>query len=603
MKELNWDSRKLRASDLKGLSVDELESLFRTIGEAEIDATQLLIDNKAIISKKILALSRESGTKAQAKLDTLPVLIENTGLPVPKMADIKAGAGDANLLLVNVPATDTVFFEIIKAITLDITQKTKGITPELSVEPMICGNTKGNRLVARWKIEGALSIAQLLALANIAQDCYGQKVQGLDERGKSWEREVKIRALDNKFLRSIWGLYFGPDSMYDSEALGISVSRKFLRDSEAQFLRESHPLDWMSRTTSAKPIETFIEFRDGITNNAKTGLPQDLLINLLVQVSSILAHKAVIDKRICFTAIYRALNRVGAREINYDELYDMQSILERVDTAILIALRRPDLAKEYRFSSRSMLMAGVPGVGKTTLAHYLMNQELDALFITLDATMLEADLRGSSQAGISSTLFRIDQIRKTTGLQVVVMVDDIEYLFAEGEGNGGLIVKALNLLQGVKQKGFLLLASTNNPEFIDPRLYEPQRIGEMVHVPIPNEAIRVGILEKLLACIPLESPEKIVTTAKLLASKTNGWTHRWLDELITRTTLGHAKKIELKAIPEHSGITEEELLNTQKSLQALVGPRHIIKRDREINQFIFKTWEEMGLRGPKTNSD
>ena len=115
---------------------------------------------------------------------------------------------------------------------------------------------------------------------------------------------------------------------------------------------------------------------------------------------------------------------------------------------------------------------------------------------------------------------------KRSTLPVILIIDDIDVILDEE----GVVSKFLNMMQGIRQMGLRVIASTNYPDKIDPRLLEPGRLSKVVHVPLPQEADRYGVLMTYMKRLPIRSDEQ-EAIAREMAERTEGWSHRYLWEL------------------------------------------------------------------------
>ncbi|MBI2636861.1 MAG: ATP-binding protein, partial [Parcubacteria group bacterium] len=295
--------------------------------------------------------------------------------------------------------------------------------------------------------------------------------------------------------------------------------------------------------------------------------------------------------------VFRALNRVGAEGAARAELYGLAGVLETIERVILLPLQQPELARHYWFSPESVLLVGVPGVGKTLLAKFLMSQPYNAIFAAVESTKLLVDLLNEKGSHI---LLQIDRIGSATQLPVILLLDDIDTLTSEKERDSAVISKLLNLFQGVREKGFYIIASTNHPERIDARLLEPGRLSKIVHVPIPDREERVGILELHLRGMPFQDERARVGTVQALADETDGWTGRYLRALALE--VGRVRGLELVngnlLQPVGEPTEPMQLADFQRARELILAGVDIgkfKKEDERIQRFISRRTHGMGF--------
>ncbi len=249
---------------------------------------------------------------------------------------------------------------------------------------------------------------------------------------------------------------------------------------------------------------------------------------LVVQLAYLLRHRALIESAPLWATIFRELNKIGTKPIDRKGLYGTEHTLAIIERVMLLPYQQPELAHILRIGSESVMLVGVPGVGKTLLEHYLMTSDYNVIFAAVDGDALRADLTKSGGDVIASPLLlRVDTIRRRSTLPVVLIIDDIDVTL----NNEGIVSKFLNLMQGIRQKGLLIFASSNYPERLDPRLLEPGRLSKLLHVPLPNTANRYGVLMVYLEPLPFRSDLEREEICKKLADRTKGWTQRFLWEL------------------------------------------------------------------------
>lgn len=525
--------------------------------------------------------------------------VKEAGLPVtPIISAPEIPIGDVNLLMNTVPLVAAPFDRIIIDLASNLITTTEGLAPTMEVKPMRCGQTKGQRIIAKWTIPRPISIGELFGVELLARAAYEREVSGHKKEGTGWESVVHYYDLQNKAVTGREAIYFGPDSTFDSEATGVIVSRKFTNAAEAKYLAQAHPEDWMTRSIEKTVMSTEIELREGPMDKDKPGLAQDRFLQLIIQLSYLFAKKRLIERRILMTAIYRELNKVGTNPIEREKLYGMKSTLKVIERVLILPLQRPDLATRLRFKPESVLLVGVPGIGKTFLSHYLMTGSYNAIFASIDSDRLRVDLAKSGDSGMSSVFLRIDTINEATSLPVILILDDIDVILEE-RGDRGIVSKFLNLMQGIRQRGFYILASTNYPEKIDIRLLEPGRLSKIVHVGLPDRNDRAGVIANHLVGLPFASEEEKQEVIETMATATDGWTQRYLWELCAEAArlcgLEIAEHPAGEPVPIATPLTKQHFETAQTELLKGINLKDLRDWDDRIADFVSKTRKKMGF--------
>lgn len=525
-----------------------------------------------------------------------PVLLEQLSSPV----------GDMNLLLDRVPFTTPVGSKLLKGVAEKLIKETKGILPQIfGVFDFVVGQLTKPRLVVKWSISRSPRLTDIHGVHQIVKRYCGEEVRGLKPNGHGWETVIKYRDSRDKVSPKRCGVYFGPSSLYHSGSYGVTVTRIFKRDSEFRFLKEEHPNDWLSRSAQGGDVGEFeVELREGDVwkgdDDRRHDLAQANLLSLIVQLSYFLEYGGFIDFRTLAIAVFRALNLVGAEKASRARLFGLGEVLDTIERVLLLPLQQPHLAKFYGFPAESILMVGAPGVGKTTVAKFLMGQKYNAIFAAVNTDKLLLDLSAPEGSGI---LLEIDKIGAATKLPVVLLIDDIDSLLGSGDKSATLVSKVLNLLQGIREKGFYVIASTNHPEKIDARLLEPGRLSKIVYVSLPSYEDRLGILRLITEGKPFVDEDDRNRIIAAMAKETEGWTGRYLEELvfeagrISSQLLVSDSAAGAEPLAEGCPLTSDHFQQAKELVLASIDLGSIKKWDESVRKFARRGHREIGFIG------
>lgn len=580
---------------------DRIEEIERRISiglETEEDILSLLEkvswmegDKDGKITALKRRLTRELNLFRKNRIPNVDISI----LPVPPDLNLRFSkpVGEVNLLMDAIPLTTPIVSDLLKSILFSLVETVGGASPEkFGVYDFLVVRDPKPRLVASWEIGRAPTFNDINGIFGITKAYFKQEIRGGPLSSRGWETVGKYRNARDQAVKNRWAHYFGPDYFIRNSSCGVLIARTFRTNAEFQYLRSTYPNDFMTRGLEGnRPDKFSIELR--VAEDNSQYLSQENFLMLCVQISYFLATGNLIDDRALAMRVYKELNSIGAEKASQAKLFGLKEAIETIERVLLLPLQQPSLAQTYNFRPESILLTGVPGVGKTLLAKYLMGGGYNAIFVPVGSDKLLADL--SSDKG-SAILLQIDKIGASSQLPVVLMIDDIDAVIHKDKQDL-MITKLLNILQGVKEKGFYVLASTNHPDRIDSRMLEPGRLSKIVHISLPDFQSRVGILEIHMQGLNVKNKDAVI---KYCAKETENWTGRYLEEICKEAgricsleILGGkiASQEQLDVRP----LTQDHFTQAIKLIRKGVNFKKFEDWDREIQAFISQTGLKIGF--------
>ncbi len=437
------------------------------------------------------------------------------------------------------------------------------------------------RFIARFEIEH-LTPRQIDLIEQLVKFTYPVKVKTrIGENGREVDTEPYLPISPNEDCRSkTAGYYFGPDRDRDSLNIGLTLHKDLGEINNRNFLEE------------APPVKYIIEIREA-------DIYQTDIVQFVVQVASILGQSEMLEPGNLLYEIYYDLLRKGLRKISDTQIYGMDEKIAQLKRGLIIPLANQEITTGLAQRPESALMIGVPGTGKTLIIEELLQQDTGVLIIPIDPLELIKEMLLDKDE--QTLLPRISEVSRKTGKKVILHIDDLEIL-AE---NANTYSTFLNLLAGIRECGFYIIGSTNEPEKIPPALMQPERFGILVYCGLQSEDARFEIMKiHALAAsaklgIPLfASSGERDQILRAIAAHTPYFSPRYLAEIINV-----AKSFLLERIAKEKGqfinLTETDLggftLSVDDFSQAydyvfsICDSETIKRRDQELKEFVQRS--------------
>lgn len=186
----------------------------------------------------------------------------------------------------------------------------------------------------------------------------------------------------------------------------------------------------------------------------------------------------------------------------FDQVAGRDELKEQLRKEVIFGLQNPEKAKKYKLLPvNGILLYGPPGCGKSLVTESFAEE------LGFNYTILKASEFGNIyQPGVIENLQRIFDAASLKA-PFAIILDEIEYLIPNpGQENVTKeSVAMLGLMNGCAQRGILLVATSNQPEMVDPFLMRPGCIDRVFFVPQPDFEARKDIFKRHLSERPCEA--------------------------------------------------------------------------------------------------
>lgn len=179
----------------------------------------------------------------------------------------------------------------------------------------------------------------------------------------------------------------------------------------------------------------------------------------------------------------------------FDQVAGRDELKEQLRKEVIFALQNPKKAILYQLPPiNGILLYGPPGCGKSLVAKSFA-EELGFNYTVLDA----AEFGNIYQPGVLENLQRVFDAASVKS-PFVIIIDGIEYMMPN-PGDDNITkerVNMLGLMNSCVEKGILLVATSNQPDQVDPFLMRPGCIDRVFFLPQPDFEARKDIFKKHL---------------------------------------------------------------------------------------------------------
>jgi hypothetical protein len=505
--------------------------------------------------------------------------------------------GDLNPLI---HATDLKRKESVDAVShiaLQKIQENSGLIPQVLESAVVSDLAKPEnselRFIARFEVP-SLTEQQLNLLEELVGQTYDIAVRTRrDSKGNRVAAETyPPTQLSEETKSKTGGWYMGPGSIPTTSLhQGLFVFKDLGEINEDNFL-----------SNDDAPGKYIVEIREA-------GLHQTDLVTFVTQVASILGRQQLLDKGQLLYETYYDLMRLGLKKVEAGSIYGMDNAIDMIRRELITPLASPEISLGVGEDPQSVLMIGVPGTGKTLVTERLLQEETGIFILPIDPFELQKELMKPTEK--QTLMPRIAEVGRVTGRRVVLHIDDIENMVGEDERTNSTI---LNLMAGVQESGFYVMASTNYPEKINPSLIQPQRFSVLIHCGVQNEQARYEILKihadmesKRLGKPLFSSDEVRDIILQQVAAHTDYFTPRYMANIAT-IAKSHLIERVAKSKGRIIGLTEEDLEGFTFTVEDWEGAfaevaskydhQSVRKRDEELKKFVKKHGQRTGFTAP-----
>ncbi len=186
----------------------------------------------------------------------------------------------------------------------------------------------------------------------------------------------------------------------------------------------------------------------------------------------------------------------------FDQVAGRDELKEQLRKEVIFGLQNPEKARKYKLLPvNGILLYGPPGCGKSLVTESFAEE------LGFNYTILKASEFGNIyQPGVIENLQRIFDAASLKA-PFAIILDEIEYLIPNpGQENVTKeSVAMLGLMNGCAQRGILIVATSNQPEMVDPFLMRPGCIDRVFFVPQPDFEARKDIFKRHLSERPCEA--------------------------------------------------------------------------------------------------
>ena len=265
----------------------------------------------------------------------------------------------------------------------------------------------------------------------------------------------------------------------------------------------------------------------------------------------------------------------GIPDTSFDDVVGMNDVKQLIRTGVIEQIRHPELYKSYALQGGTgILMFGLPGTGKTTMARAIAHEVNAPLFVVNLSDVLSKWV-GESERRIKQLFEKARQSECA-----ILFFDDFDALGQlrqdDGNHNNKVIVELINQMDGFRKNTntIVLLAATNRPWMVDPALMRPGRLEHHIYIPLPDEDARLMLIHKTLKNAPVAEDVDLQTLSQALEG-CNGADVVSVVNIAKRKAVARAVDLQENGVDDLSPVTQQDFMEAAKEHRSSVVPDDI----------------------------
>ena len=179
----------------------------------------------------------------------------------------------------------------------------------------------------------------------------------------------------------------------------------------------------------------------------------------------------------------------------FADVAGMDDLKKLLNESVLYVLRDQERAKRYNLDiPNGMLLYGPPGCGKTFIAERFAEEARFNYKFVKTSDLASIYIHGTQ--GLIGNLF--DEARSNA--PTVICFDEFEAMASRrtehhNANMSGEVNELLSQLNNCGKDRVFVIATTNQPDLIDPAILRVGRMDHIIYVPMPDDAARMGLFK------------------------------------------------------------------------------------------------------------